>query len=292
MTDTSSKAPEMIVDCSCHIGENPCWNPFDECVYWCDIPSGRIFRYDPAKGISKKCHEGGVVGGFTLQDDGSILLFMAGGAIKRWQNGDLLPVVESIPEEIDSRFNDVIADPAGRVLCGTMSTPKSAGRLYLLNRNRALTVVLEGIGCSNGMAFSPDRKQLYYTDSFARTIYQFDYDVHRGTLSNQRVFVKTDHIDGVPDGATMDADGCVWSAQWGGSCIVCYARDGSELRRIMFPVKKVSSLIFGGNDYTDLYVTSAGGDNKSQDGQQAGSLFRLRGIGRGVPDFFSRITLG
>jgi D-xylono/L-arabinono-1,4-lactonase len=197
--------------------------------------------------------------------------------------------LHEIPAERDSRFNDVIADPAGRVFCGTISTPQRAGRLYRLDRDCRLTVLLEGIGCSNGMAFSPDRRRLYYTDSVARTIYLFDYDERTGSLANQRMFVNTQEFDGVPDGGTVDAEGHFWSAQWDGGCIVRYGHDGTVERRIIFPVKKVSSLAFGGEGYADLYVTTAGAENKAEEGQHAGSLFCVSVGKRGVPEFFSRV---
>jgi sugar lactone lactonase YvrE len=97
--------------------------------------------------------------------------------------------------------------------------------------------------------------------------------------------------EGGPDGMTVDAEGYVWSARWGGSCLVRYTPEGVEERRIVFPAKKVSSLIFGGDDYADMYVTTAGGDHKDTDGPGAGALFRLKLGIRGVAEFPSRIGL-
>jgi len=260
-------------------------------LYWCDIPNGRIFRYDPATCTHETCYEGEVCGGFTIQSNGDLLLFMARGAIRSWRDGKLKTVLEEISDERESRFNDVIADPAGRVFCGTMPTAKRLGRLYRLDCDGELTILLEGVGCSNGMAFSPDHKKMYYTDSTARTIYLFDYDKRTGNLSHQRVFLSTREGDGVPDGATVDSEGCLWSARWDGGCVVRYDPDGKEERRVAFPVKKVSSLTFGGDDYADLYVTTAGGQNSPEEGQYAGALFRVR-VGRtGIPECFSRIRV-
>jgi D-xylono/L-arabinono-1,4-lactonase len=281
--------PMVVANCLCDIGENPLWHPLEKRLYWCDIPKGRIFRYDPATGTYEKCYEGNVVGGFTIQSDGALLLFMARGAIRRWSNGKLTNIVKEIRDERDSRFNDVIADPAGRVFCGTMPTPTRLGRLYRLDRDGKLTIMLEGIGCSNGMAFSVDQKTMYYTDSTTKTIYAFDYGEKTGDLERQRVFARPRDTDGVPDGATVDAEGCLWSAQWNGSCIIRYGSDGKEERRVVFSVRKVSSLTFGGATYDDLYVTTAGGANLPEEGQDAGSLFRLDVGKRGRPEFFSRI---
>jgi sugar lactone lactonase YvrE len=283
--------PELIADYQCVTGEGPLWHPAERRLYWIDIPKGRIFRYEPATGRHEQCYEGEVIGGFTIQADGALLLFMAKGAVKIWREGALTTVVDEIADERASRFNDVIADPAGRVFCGTMSSPDHAGRLYRLDLDGRLTKLLDGIGTSNGLGFTPDRKQMYYTDTRKREIYLFDYDQASGAISHQRLFVKVPEGEGGPDGMTVDAEGYVWSARWGGSRLVRYTPEGVEERRIAFPAQKVSSVVFGGDDYTDMYVTTAGGDHKDTEGAGAGALFRLRLGIRGVAEFPSRVGL-
>jgi sugar lactone lactonase YvrE len=286
---------ELIADYACVVGEGPMWHPLEQRVYWVDIGLGRMlgrmFRYDPATGKHEQVYEGVPIGGYTIQDDGALLLFMAKGAVKIWREGKLTPIIDEIPDERESRFNDVFADPAGRVYCGTMPTADRKGRLYRLDPDGKLSLLLEGIGCSNGMGLTPDNKHLYYTDTYAYAIYIFDYDQNTGAITNQRTFVETSRepSEGMPDGMTVDAEGYVWSARWDGNCLVRYAPDGKEERRIQFPARKVSSVIFGGKDYTDMYVTTAGGDQKATDGALAGALFRLNLGIRGVPECFSRI---
>jgi len=283
--------PKLLADYGCVVGEGPLWHPGEQRLYWIDIPTGRIFRYEPASGTHEQCYGGEVVGGFTIQADGALLLFMARGAVKIWREGELTTVVDEIPGERESRFNDVIADPAGRVFCGTMPTENQLGRLYRLDTDGTLTELLDGIGVSNGMGFTRDHRQMYYTDSAKREIYLFDYDQATGALTNQRVFVQTPEGEGIPDGMTVDAEGCVWSARWDGGCLIRYAPDGTEVLRINFPAKKVSSVTFGGTDYTDMFVTTAGGDRKAQEGPGAGALFHLNLGIRGLPEFPSRIGL-
>jgi len=253
-----------------------------------------MFRYDPATGKHEMFYEGDLVGGYTIQADGALLLFMAKGAIKIWREGKMTTIVEEIPEERGSRFNDVFADTMGRVYCGTMPTSREQlGSLYRLDTDGTLTKLLTGIGCSNGMGFTPDRKHMYYTDTMAHEIYLFDYDEPTGNLTNRRVFVRTpdDPSEGMPDGMTVDAEGYVWGARWDGGCLVRYNPQGQEVMRIAFPAKKVSSVIFGGDDYMDMYVTTAGGHQKDTDGWGAGALFRVRAGIRGVPEYFSRVRL-
>lgn len=283
--------PELIADYNCACGEGPLWHPTEKRVYWVDIPAGRLFRYSPETGAHEQCYQECAIGGFTVQADGRLLLFMDKGAVKLWGDDGVETVIEGIADEYNSRFNDVIADPTGRVFCGTMASPGRLGRLYRLDLDGSLHQVLDGIGCSNGLGFTPDRTGMYYTDSPEHEIYLFDYDEATGAISNRRVFVKTQG-DGVPDGMTVDAEGYVWSARWDGSCLVRYAPDGSEDRRVDFPALKVSSVIFGGEDYTDMYVTTAGGNDKAANGPGAGALFRINLGIRGLPEFPSRIGLG
>lgn len=284
-------APELIADYACKTGEGPLWHPQEKKVYWVDIPNGRLFRYEPATGQHEMCYEGDQIGGFTIQADGKLLLFMDKGAIRLWDNGDLTTVIESLPHETESRFNDVMADPEGRVFCGTMPSPNHLGRLYRLDTDGTITEVLDEIGCSNGMGFTLDLKSMYYTDSRAKKIYLFDYDQATGEIGNQRVFADSSDQDGVPDGMTVDAHGYVWSAGWDRGCLTRYAPDGTVERKVEFPARKVSCVTFGGEDYTDMYVTTAGGHIKETDGEGAGALYRINLGIRGIEEHFSRVRL-
>jgi D-xylono/L-arabinono-1,4-lactonase len=291
---SESMQVERVADTRCHTGEGPLWHPIEQRLYWLDIPNGHLFRLDPGTGSYERVLEADeAIGGATVQADGALLLFMARGAIRTWRDGRFLStVVEEIQAERGSRFNDVIADPAGRVFCGTMSTPNGKkGTLYRLDLDGSVTPVVEDVGTSNGMGFTPDRQRMYFTDTPTRRIDIFDYDQATGALSNRRAFVHTDDA-GRPDGMTVDAEGGVWGARWDGGVLVHYAPDGTDLGRVHFPARKVSSATFGGPDFTDVYVTTAGGPNRGpEEGDGAGALFRFRPGVRGVPEFFSRVKL-
>lgn len=284
--------PEMLCDYACLCGENPLWHPFEKRLYWTDIDTGRMFWFDPRTGKHQPCYEGRKVGGFTVQADGSMLLFMDRGTVAVFKDGRIVrTVIEEIEAEVASRFNDVIADPQGRVFCGTMSTKQNRGRLYRLDRDAGVRVLLEGVACSNGMGFSPDLSRLYHIDSPTLTVWEFDYDRATGELSNRRSLIQTPQGMGVPDGMTVDARGRLWVAFWDGHRSVCYGPDGAELRTIDFPVKKVSSVTFGGERLDEAYFTSAGGDRKQTNGAAAGGLFRIKGLAEGKPEFLSRVGI-
>ena len=283
--------PELMADYRCETGEGPLWHPMERQVYWSDIPQGRIFRLNPFSRRHEQIYEGRIVGGYTIQSDGSLLLFMDRGSVAVWRDGKLEYLVNEMEGEADNRFNDVAADPAGRVFCGTMPTDTRSATLYRMDTDGSVTTVLEGVGLSNGIGFSPDQKQMYYTDSLARKIYIFDYDIDSGDITNQRVFVETPDDGSIPDGMTVDAEGYVWGARWDGSSLYRYNPDGEQVVQIQFPAKKVSSVIFGGVDLTDMYVTTAGGGNKAEEGPGAGGLFRLNVGVQGKPEFLSRVGL-
>lgn len=286
--------PELIADYACVTGEGPLWHPDEGRLYWLDIPPGKLFRYDPQTGQHEQCYQADeAIGGFTIQEDGALVLFGARGAISLWRGGATTPIIPEIAAEADGRFNDVIAAPGGRVFCGTMPTDAHDGRLYRLDPDRTLTTVLEGVTISNGLGFTPDRRGLYHTDTSKGTITLFDFDEATGAIGNGRPFLDLhgDRSEGMPDGMTVDAAGCVWSARWDGGVLIRYAPDGRELQRVHFPARKVSSAVFGGPDYRDLYVTTAGGDDKGSNGPGAGALFRLRPDVGGVPEFRSRIAV-
>jgi sugar lactone lactonase YvrE len=284
---------EMIADYECLLGEGPLWNPFEASLYWTDIRAGRMFRFDPETGEHEEVYRGDPVGGFTIQADGGLLFFMDNGAVRSWHGGRLSTLVEEIPEERGGRFNDVIADSRGRVLCGTVHEERGWGSLYRLDRNAEYTKLLEPVECSNGMGFSGDDRTLYFTDSGKGTIDCFDYQAEDGSIDRRRPFaaVRNAKGEGIPDGMTVDAEDCVWSACWGGKCIVRYSPQGDELTRIKLPAVRVSSLTFGGEDYADLYVTTAGGGDRKQFGEGAGAVFRVRPGVAGRPEFLSRIGL-
>lgn len=289
----TTSAPEVVVDLPSQTGEGPLWNQRDRQVYWVDIPPGRLFRFDPETGGNTVVYQhSAAIGGYTFQADGSILLFCAKGEILRWHDEEITTIVDEIPEESDGRFNDVIAGPDGHVFCGTMPTANGRARLYRLNLDGTLTMLFDDIGLSNGFGFSPDNRTLYHTDTDEGVIYRLEYGLGTGEVSNREVVVRVPDGEGMPDGMATDAEGAIWSARWDGHAIYKYRDTGELLGMVPFPVRKVSSLTFGGDDLGTAYVTTAGGSARGDvDGSLAGSLFRIDLGVKGQPAFLSRIGL-
>jgi len=284
---------ERVVDYQCHLGEGPLWHPIEKCLYWLDIPRGMVLVYDPSTKTHHVAYEGEPVGGMTLQADGSLLFLMAKGIIANWRKGKLT-ILTQIKDayEQERRFNDAIADPMGRVYAGTMSLQDYTGRLYRINTDGTVVLLLENVKISNGMAFSPDHNKLFFTETRARKIHVFDYEQTTGSLTNQRTFtdIPQEEEEGLADGLTIDSQGYLLSARFGGSTVVRYSPNGAEERRIHIPTPNVTSLIFGGDNLDDLYVTTAARQDRPAD-SLAGALFKLKPGIRGVADFVSRICL-
>jgi len=272
----------------CRIGENPLWDDRRRRLLWTDIPAGRLYRYDPVNGFHEPFHQGEVVGGFTLQQDGSLLLFGADRIVLLSESGSCRTVASDIDEDMQ-RFNDVIAAPGGQVLAGTIGKTNQSGGLYRVGLDGAATCLFKGTGCSNGMGFSPDRRRFYWTDTTSRTIFEFDFDEAACELSGRRAFVTLDPSEKFPDGMTVDRDGFVWSARWDGYSIGRYTPDGKLVETIELPVAKVSSLTFGGLGLDDIYVTTAGGSQGAD--TPDGTLYRFRTGAAGLPEFRSSVAI-
>lgn len=274
----------------------------EERLYWCEFenlfttgePRGSLFRYDPATGDHERVYAGDFVGGFTVQSDGSLLLFSTGGRVMTWKDGRIRQSVQ-LPlsgEGPAVRFNDVVADPVGRVFCGTRYDDRQ-GSLHRLDTDGSVARVVAGVGESNGLGFTPDCQGLYYTDSEAREITLFDYDQDHGRLSHSRPFgVLDEDEEGLPDGLAVDADGALWSARAFGGCVVRYTSAGREDRRIDVPVGLTTSVAFGGPDAGTLYITTGGGQDKGEFGEHAGALFSIDLAIGGRAPFRSRVDLG
>lgn len=284
-------AAEPVGDVTATLGEGPYWVPDDECLLWVDISEGQLHRTDVASGSTESVKLDAVSAAFPAAGGGILtaggnqltLRFLAGGEEKQPPR-----VVAEAPAREGVRFNDGGVDPAGRVWIGSMHTDESEplGELYRLDPDGTLTPVVRKVTISNGLGWSPDGSRLYYVDSPSRKIDMFDYDSAAGEASGRRVFADLRYADGVPDGLTVDADGCVWVAMWGGAAIRRFTPAGKPDVMLPVPVARPTSCAFGGPDLSDLYVTSASiGLSESARAAQplAGRLLRLRPGPFGLP---------
>ena len=221
------------------------------------------------------------------------------GLVTAWWNGfrffdpasGAIEIIHDHEQDMpNSRFNDGRCDRQGRFWAGTMDDTyaEPCGSLYRLDADLGYSVQETGINTSNSTAFSPDGRTLYYCDTPENEIWAYDLDVESGNISNKRVFVSTRHLEGEPDGSTVDAEGYLWNAMWGGACLVRWAPDGSFDRKIDLPVHNPTCPMFGGDGLDIIYVTSARAelsDAELAEKPLAGNVFAVTGCGvKGLPE--------
>lgn len=286
-----------IFDGANALGEGPLWDVEEQRFYWIDSMSGLIYR---ATADGRELEQ------WTLPSNiGSMALRKGGGALVALESGlhffdfksgkaEFIAHPEEGKDHV--RLNDGKVDRQGRFVVGSLDMamfsptppPQARGRLYRLDTDLSLTVLDTDIGCANGPCWSLDDKIFYVADTFAGKIYAYDWVAKTGTLSNRRSF--TDTIKpGLPDGATVDAEGYYWNAFNGTGAgqgeVRRYAPDGTVDLRIELPSLKVTSLMFGGPDLDILFVTSMSMSGFPEDRPCDGSLFAVHGLGiRGVPE--------
>ena len=281
--------PELLVNEHCACAENPLWDDKRGVLYWCDIDDGEVYEWDAVANEHRLIFQGPEMGSFSMQQDGSLLLLFTGSAARLDPvSGELIVLKENIVSDT-GRFNDCIAAPNGELFAGTVDWEKhTRGGLFHLNEAGEATEICRGTGCSNGLGWTPDGGRLYWADSDAKTVYLFDYDAPSGQLSNRREWLHTPGL--TPDGLTTDAQGGVWICYYDGGCVRHYAPDASLIQQIEFPVRHITSCIFGGAELDELFITTARGKPESQ--TLDGAVFRLKTPVKGMPRLRSKVLLG
>ena len=288
MTTTNPTRPVLIA--RARLGECPLWDPARQQLAWVDVYNRRIHQFDPSTGDDQFVEAADVVSAVALAGRDRLLIAMNDQlAVLQLQTGAIEPLCRVEFPHPDTRFNDGMCDPQGRFWIGSASEERGQAALYRVDPDGSVHLRETGLTISNGLGWSPDGKTFYLTDSPARKIYAYRFDAERGALSDRRVFVDLDDLeeDIEPDGLTVDQNGDVWSALWNGWAILHFDAQGKLLERIAMPVQRPTSLVFGGPDLSDLYVTSASvglSQREIQQGFYAGDLFRIGTDSHGMPE--------
>jgi sugar lactone lactonase YvrE len=274
----------------CSVGEGPVWDVPTQKLYWIDILEKAVFRLDPATGTTLRWSVPNIIGSMAIAQDGNAIVALANGVhTLDFATGDCRMLATSPDLNEQVQLADGKVDRRGRFIVGSSDRgmKEARGRLYTLDPGAtALRVIDTDIFLANGPCWSPDDRTFYHADSIRKLIYAYDYDIERGTVSNRRPFASTADLGGIPDGATVDAQGHVWSAICEGAKLVRFRPDGSIERTIDMPVNLPGSVMFGGAGLDLLYVPTL---SPAFLGRPAapldGSLFVIEDLGiRGLPE--------
>jgi sugar lactone lactonase YvrE len=250
------------------LGESPLWHPVEQVLYWCDIPGRRLNRFDPASQAHAHWNFPSEPACCAALARGGLLVALRSGIVRFDPATGESALLAAAPYDTSvERFNDGKTDPQGRFWVGTIYEPRDAARaaLYRLG-DRGLERVAGGVTTSNGLAWSPDGRTMYWADTKAHCVHALDVDPSSGTPSNRREFVSFPprvtqrplaEYGGRPDGAAVDTEGCYWVAMFEGARLLRVSPRGEILRSIALPVRCPTMPCFGGADLKTLYVTTA-----------------------------------
>ncbi|WP_020574440.1 SMP-30/gluconolactonase/LRE family protein [Actinopolymorpha alba] len=275
---------EQVTDPRAHHGEGPVWHD-SWGIRFVDMLAGDILTADLATGEVDRLHIGEVAAAFRPRASGGMVAAIERGFAFVSDDGAVTRLGE-VWSDSGVRMNEGGCDPAGRFYCGSMAyaaTP-GAGSLYQLGIDGSVSVVLPDVTISNGLAWAPDHQVAYYVDTPTGRVDAFDYDPATGLVAESRrkvIDIPSEH--GGPDGLTVDADGYLWVALWGGSAVRRYAPDGRLDGVVELPATQVTACTFGGPDLDELYITTSRQGLADDYQPVAGALFRARPGVRGLP---------
>jgi sugar lactone lactonase YvrE len=247
------------------VGECPLWHAAEASLYWVDIDGFAVHRLHPASGEHRAWRMASEPSALAIDARGGLVVALRSGfAHLDTRDGAVTPITPAPYDTAVARFNDGKVDAAGRFWVGTIYEPRDqqAAQMFCLERGVVSLKWSAGMTNSNGLAFSPDQRQLYHADTTAHRIDRYDFDLASGVASNPQPFQqfptdRANNYGGRPDGAAVDSEGAYWCAMFEGGRLLRFAPDGTLLREVKLPVRCPTMLAFGGDDLRTLYITSA-----------------------------------
>ena len=270
-------APDLLVDAQALLSESPVWDNQREVLFWVDVPRGTIHCWNPVGSKHSVVDVSDCIGAIALDEAGACLAATRDRILRLDLEGHRSTPIERLDVGELCRLNDGKCDPAGRFWVGSMALDETEplGCLYRVDAPGIHHTAEEGIVISNGLDWSPACDTMYYIDSALPRVDIFDFELATGVVTNRRLFVDTSDVPGEPDGMTVDAEGCLWVAFWGGGRVRRYSPEGHTISDLKLPVSNVTSCTFGGKYMDELYITTAasGAPADSAAEAHAGAVF-------------------
>jgi L-arabinonolactonase len=283
---------DVLVDVKTTIGEGPLWDVQEQRLYWIDVVGSRVYRCTADGREVRTWEMPDTIGSMALRKDGGAVVALGSGFhFLDFKTGDVELIAHPEADRPHNRLNDGKVDARGRFIVGSMDTREgfADGNLFRLDPDLSVHTLDSGFAISNGPCWSPDGSTFYFSDTFSGEIWKYNYNLDTGTIANRRTFTNDGFTETTTtDGSTVDAEGFLWNAHVYAGKIVRYAPDGHLDRVIDMPVKKITSVNFGGPNLDILYVTSMAHPplpRYPSDNQMRGSLFAIHGLGvKGLPE--------
>ena len=290
---------ELLYESKNILGEGITYCSINNNLYWLDINNkSKLFKLNLSSNKNEVFELPEIVTATSIKSDNELILASNNGLnLFNLSNKKFQRVLNIEDQLISTRSNDGGSDAFGRFWLGTMQNnfdkdgndvpiKDNIGKLYKVDIDKTISIVEEGLAIPNTFVWSPDNSIFYFTDTLSGSIFNYDFNLEQGELTNKKKFASYDR--GLPDGSTIDTDGCLWNCRWGGSCIVRFTPNGKVDNVIEMPVQNITNCIFGGKDMKTLFITTASNIGKNQNDLD-GNLFAISLNYQGVEDNKSKL---
>ena len=283
---------ELVLDAKATLGEAPCWDSEKQLLYWVDILEKKVCIFNPFTKVNREILLNQNVSAIVPRNVKEVVLTLENGFYLLNLETEILSNLHELEGHLpNNRFNDGKCDAKGRFWAGTMDKfyAKEKGSLYCLDTDITVKRKLGSVSISNGLTWSFDNQFMYFIDTLTKKVVQYNFNIHSGEIDTPTEVINFSGVEGLPDGMTIDEEGMLWIAHWGGSKVSRWdPKKGNQLMEIIIPAINVTSCTFGGEDLSELYITTARTGLAAKHLRQypfSGGVFKIKTGVKGRPSY-------
>lgn len=283
---------ELVLDAKATLGEAPCWDSEKQLLYWVDILEKKVCIFNPVTKVNREILLNQNVSAIVPRNAEEVVLTLENGFYLLNLETEILSNLHELEGHLpNNRFNDGKCDAKGRFWAGTMDKfyAKEKGGLYCLDTDITVKRKLGSVSISNGLTWSFDNQFMYFIDTLTKKVVQYNFNIHSGEIDTPTEVINFSGVEGLPDGMTIDEEGMLWIAHWGGSKVSRWdPKKGNQLMEIIIPAINVTSCTFGGEDLSELYITTARTGLAAKHLRQypfSGGVFKIKTGVKGSPSY-------